>query len=235
MFDVSLPASAHFYIRSTVACVCAVLTLRVAYTTLLKRPGDTDKPPVGNFVAFNAATCIIVGMAAVVAAADRWPAAILWAGAALFAGIFLGILFGVPYTATTVAAKRTANRTAKHKAQSTTPHLAHAAVPPGPPPPLRADPGAPAHEDDPPPPPKSQTLLIEAASWFSKFLAGATFAQAKNLMVLFIRISRAVGAYIVVANPNDHVAAVGGGLLLYFGLCGFLAGLVLPSYFALNL
>jgi hypothetical protein len=233
MFDVALAASAHFYIRTTVACLCAGAALKVAYRTLLQRPEHTGSLPVGNVVAFNAASCIVIGMAAVVAAADRWPVAMLWSGAALFAGVFLGILFGVPYTATTVAAKRTA----KHRPPSNAPALAHAtaAATPGPPPLVREDPGAPAHEENPPPPPKSQTLLIEAASWFSKFLAGATFAQAKNLMVLFVRISRAVGAYIVVAGPNDHVAAVGGGLLLYFGLCGFLAGLILPSYFVLNL
>lgn len=167
--------------------------LQLRYLPSYKGGSGAQYAPVGRVIAFDAVVLLCLGMVAVVAAAERWGVALLWAGAALFTGFFVGLLFGLPLGATAVAAK------------------AGAAADTGP--------GAP-----------NRTLLVEAAGWLSKFLAGATFAQAKNILIFLTNLSRSVGAYISRAD-SAHIAVLGGGVLFYFGTLGFLIGVLLPSIF----
>lgn len=214
--------STHFYIRATVAGAGAIASLLVARKVVLPSSG---KMAVGNVIAFDAAAFVILGMAVLVTAADRWPGACLCAGAALFAGGLVGLLFGLPFSSPGPAPEGARALTPAVGAPPA-PHsetaVAGGVVVSG----ANAAQVAVAAASTQ----RGHTLLVEAASWFSKFLAGATFAQFRNVMETFHATSKMVSAYILVPAV-DAGETLGGALILYFSLLGFLCGLLLPAYF----
>jgi hypothetical protein len=163
-----------------------------------------------NFIAFNITVFIVLGFAMTIAAADRWPAACLWAGAVMLGGGIVGVLFGIPTAAD-----------AQSKSQP--PKLAVT---------MENDSGGMAAAMTPA---RSHTLMSDTASWISKFLAGAGFAQAHNILMYFEKVSRSVANYVVFPVASTDPMALGAGMLLYFLVLGFFCGLLLPYYFVKNL
>jgi hypothetical protein len=208
-----------FYVRTSVAFGIAAVTLAAAgYFTI--RPKDGQPVPVQLFIAYNATIFVVLGFAVTISAADRWPAALLWAGAALFAGGLLGILFGIPTAADSVSANPSAATSAAVAANANV-ALQQQAV---------------ANDQDPPPPlgVKNHTLLADTAGFLSKFLAGAGIAQFKNILHYFLWLSHSVASYCILPDSTAHATVVGAGLLTYFGLVGFLSGIILPFFFLKN-
>ena len=215
--------TAHFYVRTTIALGGAVVAMLIARNELFR--GPNSRMSVGNVIAFDASAFIILGIAVLVSASDRWPGACLCAGAALFAGGLVGLLFGLPFSAPSPSPEPTKQLTPAVGAPPA-PHsetaVAGGVVVSG----ANAAQVAVAAASTQ----RSHTLLVEAASWFSKFLAGATFAQFGNVMKLFRATARMVAGYILVGNVSNG-ETLGGALILYFSLLGFLCGLLLPAYF----
>jgi len=77
----------------------------------------------------------------------------------------------------------------------------------------------------------SQTLLAQTASSLSKLLAGAGLARFHDLLTFFRYTSHEISQYI---DPGMGSSTLGGALILYFTLLGFLSGLFLPAYFMKN-
>jgi len=199
--------SAHFYVRTSVAIAGAVVSLLLAGRWILKRPAD--QVTVGHVIAFDAVAFIIAGFAFVISASERWSAACLWAGAALFGGGLLGFLFGLPASPPTPPAAtappasgadgKTASATAAAPTSATQIQQNH-------------------------------NLLKQATGWLSTLLAGATFARYQDVLKVFKDTSKSIGNYVLV-SPGNYAGTLGGGILLYFGLLGFLCGIILPVYF----
>jgi len=203
-----------FVLRTSISLVFAVVLLTVlAYFVI--GPAIKGTVPIANFISYNITVFVVLGFAVTIAAADKWPAACLWAGAAMFSGGVLGILFGLPTAADAVNTQAAQATSEANTAQAV----------------------AAAQSNTPPPtpatPPRTHTLLADTAGFLSKFLAGAGLAQAHNILNFFENLSRSVAGYILTSGvPHAPVAA--GGLLLYFGLIGFLSGIILPYFFLKN-
>jgi len=199
--------SAHFYVRTSVAIAGAVVSLLLAGRWILKRPAD--QVTVGHVIAFDAVAFIIAGFAFVISASERWSAACLWAGAALFGGGLLGFLFGLPASPPTPPAAtappasgadgKTASATAAAPTSATQIQQNH-------------------------------NLLKQATGWLSTLLAGATFARYQDVLKVFKDTSKSIGNYVLV-SPGNYAGTLGGGILLYFGLLGFCAASSCPSIF----
>ena len=206
MIDMSSP-SAHFYVRTSVAIAGAVVSLLLAGRWILKRPAD--QVTVGHVIAFDAVAFIIAGFAFVISASERWSAACLWAGAALFGGGLLGFLFGLPASpptppaATAPPASGADGKTASATAAAPTSAIQIQ---------------------------QNHNLLKQATGWLSTLLAGATFARYQDVLKVFKDTSKSIGNYVLV-SPGNYAGTLGGGILLYFGLLGFLCGIILPVYF----
>jgi hypothetical protein len=205
----------------------AAIAILVVSGRYLFGPRAAKPIPIQNFLAYVAAAYIAIGFACAQTAADRWAVASLWAGAALFTGAILGILFGLP---TAAEAANTSNaQTAKV-----------VAVAPGPGQGLVAGGPIDGVPEDAPAvaavtvPAKNHTLLADTAGFISKFLAGAGVAQFKNILTNFLALSRSIGSFMILPLNSPHATVFGAGLLLYFGLIGFLCGLILPYYFLKN-
>jgi hypothetical protein len=207
------PVMTHFYIRTAVALVVALAVLTPCFWFTIG-PGEKRVPiPMENFIAFNITIFIVLGFAMTIAATDRWPVACLWAGAVMLGGGIIGVLFGIP-TATDAQSKAP-------------PKMAAVQV--------ENDTGETAAAVAPIAPVRAHTLMSDTASWISKFLAGAGFAQAHNIMNYFVKVSRAVANYVVFPVAATDPTALGAGMLLYFVVLGFFCGLLLPYYFVKNL
>jgi hypothetical protein len=209
------PVMTHFYIRTGVALLVACLILGPCFWFTIG-PNDENKNrkiPMENFIAFNITVFIVLGFALTIAAADRWPAACLWAGGVMLGGGIIGVLFGIP-TATDAQSKAQSKVVAV-KVESDSGDSASAVAP------VRAH--------------TAHTLMSDTASWISKFLAGAGFAQAGNILKYFVKVSRAVANYVVFPVASVDPTALGAGMLLYFIVLGFFCGLLLPYYFVKNL
>jgi hypothetical protein len=205
------PVMTHFYIRTAVALLVAVALLAPSFWFTIgpNEENKNRKIPMENFIAFNITVFIVLGFAMTVAATDRWPAACLWAGAVMLGGGIIGVLFGIPTAAD--AQSKAQPKVVAVKVESDSGDTATAVAP------VRA-----------------HTLMSDTASWISKFLAGAGFAQAHNILNYFVKVSRAVANYVVFPVTTDPTA-LGAGMLLYFIVLGFFCGLLLPYYFVKNL
>jgi hypothetical protein len=205
------PSDLHFYIKTSLTFLVAVCVLAPCGWFTIGPPIAKKGPiPIENFIAYNMTVFIVLGFAVTIAAADRWPTACLWGGAAMLAGGAAGVLFGIP-NATDESNSR-ANRNALKAAQARS----------------QSEPAV--HM-----PAKGRTLMNDTASWMSKFLAGAGFAQAHTLVSYFIQLSRSVASCIMLPTSGPNVTAVGAGLLLYFGILGFFCGYLLPYTFIRHL
>jgi hypothetical protein len=204
------PVMTHFYIRTAVALMAAMAILGPCFWLTIG-PNQENKNrqiPMENFIAFNITVFIVLGFAMTIAATDRWPAACLWAGAVMLGGGIIGVLFGIPTAADAQSKAQTKLVAVASESGETA-----AAV-------------APMH---------AHTLMSDTASWISKFLAGAGFAQAHSILNYFVRVSRAVANYVVFPVTTVDPTALGAGMLLYFIVLGFFCGLLLPYYFVKNL
>jgi hypothetical protein len=190
--------------RTAFAIIGAVVVLIFARNWILKRA--PDQVTVGHVIAFDSIAFIVVGFAFVIAAADKWPAACLCAGAALFGGGLIGFLFGLPASPSAPPANTTTAPPAGGDANA-------------------ANPGSPSSTAQVQ---QNHNLLRQVTGWLSTLLAGATFARYQDLMGLFKNTANAIGNYVV---TGGSAATLGGGIILYFGLLGFLCGVVLPVYF----
>jgi hypothetical protein len=206
----------HLYIRGALAFFSAIAILAASAWYMIG-PRVPRPIPIENFLAYNATFFVALGFAGTVTAADKWAVACLWGGSALFTGAIFGILFGVPTAADAVNTQATQDAASAHADAVSAATTAGAAPPP-----------------QPPPPAKNHTLLADTASFVSKFLAGAGLAQFKNILNFFLWLSHSVAAYIVLPLGDPHAAVAAAGILLYFGLIGFLSGLILPYYFLKN-
>src|SRR5436305_933174 len=72
-------------------------------------------------------------------------------------------------------------------------------------------------------------LLSDTASSVSRILAGAGLAKYQDLLTLFETTYATVTT--AITGGEGPASVLGGALILYFGLAGFIAGLVLPAYF----
>lgn len=127
-------------------------------------------------------------------------------------------------------------------------------------PPAGSAAGSPAHgapggqgTKTPPSPAQAQTpaayaaatgrnLLEDTASSLSKLLTGASLVKIGSIYEFFQKTSWKIGYYLTDGNVHagttgaqqyvsSNIAVLGGGLILYFLLLGFLSGLFLPAYF----
>jgi hypothetical protein len=216
------PVMTHFYIRTTVALVVAMAVMAACFWFTIG-PGERKRAfklegkempiPMENFIAFNITVFIVLGFAMTIAATDRWPAACLWAGAVMLGGGIIGVLFGIPTAADAQSKSQTRVMAVK----------------------VENDSGETAAAVGPVTPARAHTLMSDTASWISKFLAGAGFAQAHNIFNYFVKLSRSVANYVVFPVASTDPTALGAGLLLYFTVLGFFCGLLLPYYFVKNL
>jgi len=129
----------------------------------------------------------------------------------MFAGAAIGVLFGLP------SASDENSRRVDRNAVKAARDVGH------------SEPPAATEQS------KGQTLLGDTAGWMSKFLAGAGFAQARSIKVNLVQLSREVGSYVSGPSPIADPTALGGGILLYFGILGFFCGLILPIYYVKQL
>jgi hypothetical protein len=222
MHDAFSNPNGPMYVRAAFSFAVAIAILAVSGRYLFG-PRASRPIPIENFLAYVAAAYIAVGFASAQTAADRWAVASLWGGAALFAGAILGILFGLPTAAEAANTKATADN-AKDVAEAAAIVTATPSVTP-PEVPVVTPVVVPV---------KNHTLLADTAGFISKFLAGAGLAQFKNILNYFLHLSHSIGAYLILPLDSPHATVFGSGLLIYFGLIGFLCGLILPYYFLKN-
>jgi hypothetical protein len=87
-----------------------------------------------------------------------------------------------------------------------------------------------------------RNLLEDTASSLSKLLTGASLVKIASIYHFFQKISWTVGYYLTDGNlgsaggtnaqyASSNIAVLGGSLILYFLMLGFLSGLFLPAYF----
>ena len=198
--------------RLAIAIVLAVGVCAFSYTRLFgaaaEQEGSTAADGATKYaISFLVVTFICLGSALVVGATNLWPVALLWAGSALLSGGFLGLLFGVSYNPAPVQSPNQPAGQALTQQQQVT-HHAH-------------------------------TLMQESASWLSKIFTGAVLVKFHTFEDEFKRVADSIGKYLA-PNAADsvccHLASqgvgvLGGAVLAYFALTGFIAGLLLPSYF----
>jgi len=167
-----------------------------------------------------------------VPAAYYWSTACLCAGACLLGGGILGLLFGMPLgnevknddvAKATVAAQKAASAATKETDSDAKKALI-----------AKAD-AAQSHADQNAAGSNSRNLLSSTASSLSKLLAGAGLAKYSTLFILFKTTSWNITRAVNVCPGNCDTwppnSVLGGAIILYFGLLGFIAGLFLPAYF----
>jgi hypothetical protein len=85
----------------------------------------------------------------------------------------------------------------------------------------------------------STNLMVDTANAASKLVAGATLAQLKPIYQHFQSMTAYLG-YCLECCANDwyrngaarnYNSSLAGGIILYFSLAGFLAGILLPKFF----
>ena len=87
-----------------------------------------------------------------------------------------------------------------------------------------------------------KNLLEDTASSLSKLLTGASLVKVASIYHFFQKTSWTVGYYLTDGNlrsegtvhpqyASANIAVLGGALILYFLMLGFLSGLFLPAYF----
>src|SRR5437016_3566779 len=94
------------------ALLGAVFAVAMSATTFInKKPEDNKNPDdsVAPAIAVNITAFLTFAIAAIVAATDKWPIALFWAGAFMLGGGFVGLLFGIPISASAVANNPSAN------------------------------------------------------------------------------------------------------------------------------
>ncbi len=88
----------------------------------------------------------------------------------------------------------------------------------------------------------STNLMVDSANAVSKLVAGATLAQLKPIYQHFQAFT-AYLAYCLECCANDwypdklarnYNSSLAGGIILYFSLAGFLAGILLPKFFSFD-
>lgn len=188
---------------------------------------------IGKVIAFDVVIFIVVGLVLVVGAAFRWEAACLCAGACLIGGGIVGLLFGMPLgNAQVTTSSPILNEAAKTDESNIDPkNLVNTNVATAAPAnkiagDMMARKLKAAQERV-----ASQTLLAQTASSLSKLLAGAGLARFHDLLTFFRYTSHEISQYI---DPGMGSSTLGGALILYFTLLGFLSGLFLPAYFMKN-
>ena len=187
------------------ACIVFVLSTGVLYSaakTLYIEEMAKDDPKAVRFViAFDAIVFIVVGLAATILACNHWEAAVLLAGSCLLVGGFFGLLFGYPQG---VAQQMAVQQPVK---------LGQ----------LPADASALK-------PVRDKTLLADSAATLGKVITGFTLAKIGTVWGHFAHLCNVIAPALGAQEP----AAAGvltGVILAYFVSTGFLAGLLLPSYF----
>ncbi|CAN5714516.1 hypothetical protein BH10ACI4_BH10ACI4_35490 [soil metagenome] len=218
-------------IRTLIIGIIGLLMLVAANQAIIRSNRDIE---VKFVIAFDVVLFIVLGMVALISAAPYWGMASLCAGTCLFGGGIIGLLFGLPLGSEqiqdkTVIAQSQARRkmdlinlaTAKAVAanepqQAPAPHVVQAAQI------AREQADTQAAKN------RGRNLLSETASSLGKLLAGASLAKFGDLFDKFkgaaLTISRDI-------NPGQNSLTLGGSLILYFGLIGFISGLLLPAYF----
>jgi hypothetical protein len=223
-------------IKTVIAGLIGIAVLVGANDAIIR---STRKIEVQYVIAFDVVIFIVLGLIALISAAPYWGMACLCAGACLFGGGILGLLFGLPLGSETV--KSQADRAqidARKKLDSINLATANAIT-------TKTPDSAPSQQaiqnaksamdkaDIHVASSSRHNLLSETASTLSKILAGAGLAKFDRLLVMFKTASLTVTRCIL-GNAGESCAVLGGALILYFGLIGFIAGLVLPAYFMDN-
>lgn len=108
-------------------------------------------------------------------------------------------------------------------------------------PPPAAGPGQAPAKASPSAAATGRNLLEDTASSLSKLLTGASLVKIGSIYQFFQKTAWRVGAYVTDGNVHggtsgaqfisSNIAVMGGALILYFLLLGFLSGLFLPAYF----
>lgn len=214
----------------TVACsLGAVLAMIGAFNGIIT---SSKKHAIQYVIAFDVVLALVLGFVTLIPAAYYWGTACLSAGACVFGGGILGLLFGMPLgneskndelnqaKITAQRAKDSADKApdAQKLAFTATATEAQKKVDR-----LSADSG-------------SRNLLSNSASALNKVLAGAGLVKAKSLFLLFKTTSWNITLAVNFSSSDPSIgkptnSVLGGAIILYFGLLGFISGLFLPAYF----
>ena len=222
-------------IRTLLAGVLGIIVLVCAYDVIIR---STQNLQVKYVIAFDVVFFIVAGLGALISAATHWGTASLCAGACLLGGGIIGLLFGLPLGSEAVKnqadqAQAEASRkidtaklaTATAAVDSTQPSAQAAQM-------VDEAKAAKDQADLQAATSNRHNLLSDTASSLSKILAGAGLAKYQDLLALFKTTAAAITTCITAGDAPGSV--LGGALILYFGLVGFISGLVLPAYFMVN-
>jgi hypothetical protein len=222
-------------VRTVIAGVMGIIVIVGAYHFTIS---STQKLEVKYIIAFDVVFFIVAGLGALFSAATYWGTACLCAGSCLFGGGIIGLLFGLPLGSEAVKNQADQAQAAASKKIDTAKLATAVAVVDNVQPSAEAvqmvDDAKAAKEraDLQAASSNRHNLLSDTASSLSKVLAGAGLAKYQDLLSLFKTTSATVTASITGGEGPGSV--LGGALILYFGLAGFIAGLVLPAYFMAN-
>jgi hypothetical protein len=242
-----------WYWRAGTSLILSLLVVWWAKGRILTNANAGKIPYV---IAFNITIFVMFGLALAATASREWATACLCSGACLLAGGFIGLLFGIPYgrTASDIMAGVTSSAPTNDTATAAQvePQEPEAALAPQVPlasaqSTLTVDTEGTPRPDGPSATAKVQAaagrnLLEDTASSLSKLLTGASLVKVASIYHFFQRTSLTVGYYLTdgnlrsegAVNPqyaSANIAVLGGALILYFLMLGFLSGLFLPAYF----
>jgi hypothetical protein len=222
-------------VRTLLAGALGIIVIVGAYHFTISR---AQKLEVKYVIAMDVVFFIVAGFGALISSATYWGTACLCAGACLFGGGIIGLLFGLPLGSEAVKnqadqAQAEASKkidaaklaTAVAAADNVQPSAQAVQV-------VDDAKAAKARADLQAASSNRHNLLSDTASSLSKILAGAGLAKYQDLLNLFKSTSVTVTACITGGDGPGSV--LGGALILYFGLAGFISGLVLPAYFMVN-
>lgn len=230
-----------WHLRAWVSLILSVIIIGGLWAKILR--GNRGEQ-VSFVIAFDITVFLVLGLALAVTASREWATACLCAGACLLGGGFIGLLFGVPYSpraADFMEARRTTRtNNGRDEATGQTPQTGENPQPTTTPAPNYG--GGGDHDvraaDRLG---RRGTLLEETASSLSKLLAGASLVKSGDIYRFFRTTAWKVGCYLTDGNVHSgskgglyvssNIAVMGGALILYFLLLGFLSGLFLPAYF----
>ena len=82
--------------QALAALAASALAISLAAEPLFATPAPAGEEAVRAAISLSTVCFLTLGLSTIVAIADHWAVAILWAGACLLGGGFLGMLFGVP-------------------------------------------------------------------------------------------------------------------------------------------
>jgi hypothetical protein len=218
-------------VRTITIGVIGIVVLVLANNAIIGGIGNIE---VKYVIAFDTVIFIVLGLIALVSAAPNWGMAALCAGTCLFGGGIIGLLFGLPLGTEQVKDK-TFQAQADARQQMDSVNLATAKAiasnaPEHAPSPevVQAAQVARQKADAQVAGSNSRNLLSETADSLGKLLAGASLAKFGDLHAMFKSTAVTISGSI---SPGQTSPTLGGSLILYFGLIGFISGLLLPAYF----